>query len=166
MFENLLPTQETRGKIIKKITKEFDFVKTGQIGESVCGRKIDFMYIGDIKKSAIWVGSHHGLEWITTLLMFEFFYDICKNIKFNESICGIEVRKKLMNRGLVIVPCLNPDGVEIALNGFKFVPKSKLPIKNINDEFSLKWQSNANGVDLNHNYNAGWEALHEREMDN
>lgn len=166
MFENLFPTQEIRERIIKKIIEEFDFVKKEEIGKSVCGRSIDLIRVGNTEKSTLWVGAHHGLEWITSLLLFEFFYSICKNIKFNESICGIDVKSKLENRGIVIVPCLNPDGVEIALNGFKSVPKSELPIKNISDELSKKWQSNANGVDLNHNYNAGWEALCRLEEEN
>lgn len=166
MFENLLPTQEIRQKIIKNIAEEFDFVEVGKIGESVCGRNIDLIQVGNTKKSTIWVGAHHGLEWLTSLLLFEFFYDICKNIKVNENICAVDVKSKLENRGIAIVPCLNPDGVEIALNGFESVPKSKLPIKNIDDEFFKKWQSNANGVDLNHNYNAGWAELHRLEREN
>ncbi|MDO4199648.1 MAG: M14 family metallocarboxypeptidase [Clostridia bacterium] len=166
MFENLIPTQKIRQKIIKSIAEEFDFVKVGKIGDSVCGRSIDLIQLGSVKKSTIWVGAHHGLEWITSLLLFEFFYDICKKIKFSKNICGIDVKLKLENRGVAIIPCLNPDGVEIALNGFKSVPKITLPIKNIKDEFSAKWQSNANGVDLNHNYNAGWEELHRLEQNN
>lgn len=166
MFENMLPTQKIRVEIIKKIVSEFDFVKTAKIGESVCGRNIDLIRVGNSENAAIWVAAHHGLEWVTTLLLLEFFYDICKNIKFNENIHGIDVKSKIEKRGLVIVPCLNPDGVEIALNGFKSVPKDELPIKNIEEELSKKWQSNANGVDLNHNYDAGWEALHELERQN
>lgn len=165
-FEKMQPVSGVREKIIKKIKSEFGFVKTEKIGESVCGRSIDLIKLGNAEKATLWVGAHHGLEWITTLLLFEFFYDICKKVKFNEKVCGIDVKEKLNERGIVFVPCLNPDGVEIALSGFKSVPKDKLPIKNIDDEFYKKWQSNANGVDLNHNYNAGWEELHRLERDN
>lgn len=166
MFENRLPNQETREKIINEFIQEFDFVKADKIGESVCGRSIDLMRVGNVRKSTLWVGAHHGLEWITSLVLFEFFYDICKKIKFNKNVCGIDVKSKLESRGIALVPCLNPDGVEIASNGFESVPKSELPIKNISNEFSGKWQSNANGVDLNHNYSAGWEELHKLEEKN
>ncbi len=165
-FGEMFPHQCMREKAIEKITQKFDFVKTGKIGESVCGRSIDWLSVGNRERATIWVGAHHGLEWVTTLLLFEFFYDVCNKMKFDENVCGINVKSKLKSRGVVIVPCLNPDGVEIALGGFKSVPKSELPIKNISDEFSKLWQSNANGVDLNHNYDAGWEELHKLERQN
>ncbi len=166
IFEKILPTERMRENMVNKIIKEFNFVKTEKIGYSVCGRSIDLMSIGNREDSVLWIGAHHGLEWITTLLIFEFFYEICEKIKFNKNICGIDLKDKFSKRGIMAVPCLNPDGVEISLNGFESVPKSKLPIKNISDRFAAQWQSNANGVDLNHNYDAGWEALHKLEEKN
>lgn len=166
MFENKIPIAEMRRKTVDTMRKEFEFVEVGKIGKSVCGRDIDVLRLGNKRKSNLWVGAHHGLEWMTTLLVFEFFYDICKNLKFNKRVNGIDIKAALEEKGLTIVPCLNPDGVEIALTGFGAVNKQELPIKNIGDEFSDLWQANANGVDLNHNYDAGWELLHKMEREN
>ena len=60
-----------------------------------------------------------------------------------------------------------PDGVEISLYGpkednLKFFDKKSLE----NKDFFKSWQANAHGIDLNHNYNAGWKELHELEIKN
>ena len=58
-------------------------------------------------------------------------------------------------RKIHIIPMLNPDGVEYRLNGIS----ENNPIRerviayNEGEDFT-KWNANARGVDLNHNYNA------------
>ena len=164
MFENKLPNEEVRKEIISAIKKEYDFVEVGKIGESVSGRDIDVLSVGNTRRARLWVGAHHGLEWLTILVIFEFFYSICRDFKFSKHINGIDIKSVLKERGLVIVPCLNVDGVEIALEGFGCVEKNKLPIKIVDERFSRVWQANADGVDLNHNYDADWHKLHKMEI--
>ena len=66
-------------------------------------------------------------------------------------------------RGLTIVPCVNPDGVEIALHGSDAAMKYK-PLVDKVCENTSKWQANAKGVDINHNFNAGWCELKKLEL--
>lgn len=64
----------------------------------------------------------------------------------------------------MIIPCVNPDGVEISLHG----PCAALNYKNLvyrsSNGNSASWQANARGVDLNHNFPAKWEDLRKREI--
>ena len=152
--------------IINSLTKEYDFLFSGKIGQSLCGRSIDFIRLGNPKNSNLWVCAHHGMEWLTSMVVLKFLKEVCKKIKSKQCFCGIDLEKKFDEKGLVVIPCLNPDGVDISLQGsaaagnfYRFVEmscrgKSKF------------WQANARGVDLNHNYSAGWNELHKAEIKN
>ena len=63
----------------------------------------------------------------------------------------------------MIIPCVNPDGVEISLNGSGSCPRYKKLIDSITSDTS-RWQADARGVDLNHNFNAGWRGLKKLEL--
>ncbi len=60
---------------------------------------------------------------------------------------------------IMVVPCCNPDGVQLATNGCKNLSRCRQKFLNrINhhsDDFSL-WKANIRAVDLNVNFDAGW----------
>ena len=68
------------------------------------------------------------------------------------------------SRGLIIVPMLNPDGVEIAQHGARGCLHLAKRIYDLCDGHFERWQANARGVDLNHNFDAGWEKLRQMEI--
>lgn len=74
-------------------------------------------------------------------------------------------REFLSIRGLTIVPCVNPDGTEIALHGSDAAFKYKPLVEKVCTD-TYKWQANARGVDINHNFNAGWCRLKQLELKN
>ena len=135
------------------------------IGRSVLGRELYAMAVGETACSTLYVGGTHGQEWLTTLLMLRFLDDLLSSIAQNEPIAEIDVKKSVAKRGVIVVPALNPDGIEIALRGAAGAMQlSEQVTKLCGGDFS-KWQANARGVDLNHNFNAGWEILHRMEED-
>jgi g-D-glutamyl-meso-diaminopimelate peptidase len=89
---------------------------------------------------------HHGLEWITSLLLTTFIFDCGDCIIAKERLEGIDISKLLGNSSIYIVPMVNPDGVEIVHNGNEI------------------WQANAQGIDLNHNYPAKWDECRQLEI--
>lgn len=159
-------THFNRKFLINNLVKEYDFLFSGRIGQSLCGRSIDFIRLGNPNKSNLWVCAHHGMEWLTSMVVLKFLKEVCDKIKNKRCFCGINLEKKFDEKGLVIIPCLNPDGVDISLQGpaaagnfYRFVEMSSRGK-------SRFWQANARGVDLNHNYSAGWNELHSMEIKN
>lgn len=133
--------------------------------KSLCGRDIYQLNIGNIScNPALLVGAFHGMEWLTSLMLFKFVENLCRSIEFQKKMYGIEVSKFLKKRGLVIIPCINPDGVEISLHGASRARKYKNLVSRVSNNETFNWQANARGVDLNHNFNADWNHVHKLEQ--
>jgi g-D-glutamyl-meso-diaminopimelate peptidase len=67
---------------------------------------------------------------------------------------------------VIFVPCVNPDGCDISLLGPKFLGTKAINIgKLCNNDFK-HWNANLRGVDINHNFNAGWQELKNLEKKN
>ena len=145
---------------VEILKSNYNFLDIGILGNSILGNGLPLISIGQGSKSVIYIGSHHGMEWISSALLMQFIFDYCEGIKNNaRDIFGISYRILFETRSIIIVPMLNPDGINYSLHG---VQKSN-PLYNRlvkmnagSPEFS-SWQANARGVDLNHNYNSGFK---------
>lgn len=161
----LLSFECMRKKLIDNLVSEYKFIRHSVIGESVCKRDIDCLQIGNENSMTLWVGAFHGMEWLTSFLLLKFVRTLCRNIESSKNISGVNIDNQLQKRGLCIVPCLNPDGVEISTRGSLSAGKYKHFIDEISAGDTSRWQANAHGVDLNHNYDAGWKELHQLEIE-
>jgi g-D-glutamyl-meso-diaminopimelate peptidase len=105
----------------------------------------------------------HGSERITSTVILMFIEQLCQALKNGESLSGVNIRKGILGRGVIIVPCINPDGCDISLLGAKACGVNVEKISNICKGNFKKWNANYRGVDLNHNFDADWESLREKE---
>ena len=118
-------------------------IKFFSIGKTALGKNILCTHVGKKSgKQILVVGATHAREYITTLL-------VCKMIEYYSHVN--------FDGGIYFIPMLNPDGVDICLNG----------TKNVNDEFVKNYlnenvkefkllKSNGILVDLNVNFPAKW----------
>jgi len=139
-------------------------IKVFSIGKSVLGRNIWCVAVGSGEPSVIIQYAIHAREYITAYLAIEhiklsFGYPVClAGAKSNHCHCetapiipllrgvarsdGVCLAKQSLGLGAIyFIPCANPDGVALALDG--------------GSDFSL-WKANANAVDLNRNFDAKW----------
>lgn len=139
---------------------EFTNFETGVIGKSVLGRSIYYIRIGNGKNIISYNGAHHGMEWITSALLMRFAHDFLTADKNGGALGGFNIPFLAKNTSVYIVPMVNPDGVQLSAKGLdegmSEELKQRLLEMNGSENF-IKWQANANGVDLNHNYNALWK---------
>ncbi len=162
----LPPTAENLGKYINSITKSHPCSRSFFIGKSVLGRKIPVLSIGKTAGSLLFVGATHGSEWLTALVLIRFFDEVCFAFEHGENLFGTNIGAALSKRGFCVIPVLNPDGVEINISGKKGAFSSGKYVERLAKGDFEHWNANAKGVDLNHNFGAGWNILHEEERKN
>ncbi|MCR5652568.1 MAG: M14 family metallocarboxypeptidase [Ruminococcus sp.] len=160
---NAAPDYYLQSSAVDNLCEKFRFIRRFAIGKSLCGRKITALTIGNRKNPALYAAAFHGMEWLNTLFMLSFCEELALAYRNRSSADGVNVFTQLQKRGVTIIPCVNPDGVEIGLHGSESCPRYKKLIDSITSDTS-SWQANARGVDLNHNFNAGWRELKKREM--
>lgn len=128
------------------------------IGKSVAEKNIYIIKLGKGEKNVCYVGSHHSLEWISSSLIMKFVFEILGAYSENKRYLTYNLNDLFKKVTFHIIPMLNPDGVDIVLNGVSdTILKEKLIKWNNGTNFSSNWQANLRGVDLNHNYDAGFE---------
>jgi g-D-glutamyl-meso-diaminopimelate peptidase len=120
------------------------------IGRSILRRPLLCLRLGHGRPRMLYVATHHAMEWITGTLLLLFARYLLE-----------EEPKGTAPRGtFYLLPCLNPDGVSLVTEGYDptcILAARQLRYNGGSTDFS-HWQANARGVDLNHNYDAGFDA--------
>lgn len=144
------PSREKRKKIREKLSSSLE---CQVIGKSILGEAIDLYKAGSGKRNILLVGAHHGSEHITASLLYKFLNDISLS---GRKLFDIDKELFLSMYTLFVVPMLNPDGVELSITGEFDNPLRERQRKMVGNGDFLHWNSNARGVDLNHNYSVGF----------
>lgn len=152
-------------RIKNGLKERYPFIVVHSIGKSVCGRDITAYSLGNYKNTVLFAGGFHAQEWLTCLVLLKFLENICRVYKGKNKLSGVNVCDALLIKGITIVPCINPDGVEIVLNGAETAGKFSGLVKDTSRGDLSSWNANARGVDINHNFDAGWEILRQMETE-
>ena len=157
---------ETQIDMIEELCTEYPFISPRVLSRTCLGRSIFALDIGNKSSRVLLAAGFHGSEWIGCLAVLKFAERLSYCIKNNRLLSGVEVKRAFSNLGITIVPCVNPDGTEIAVNGPEGAKSLKKYVEQISDGDFSKYNANAKGVDINHNFNAGWQTLRQIEIEN
>ena len=140
-------------------------IEFSTLGESVLGRSIPIITLGEGKKTFLYVGAHHGMEWMTSILLLRFINEYAEALKEGRRIYNAHIPYLFNERRIVVIPMLNPDGVSYAIDGIRVDNPLYARLERMNPEHPdyRRWQANARGVDLNHNYDWGFAEYKEME---
>ncbi len=159
-----LPTGRTRDAFMERLCRRYSFLNRFEAGKSVLGRSIWGLKLGAGDDAVLYAGAFHAQEWLTALVLLRFVERLCLALDTGGTIAGMDCRKALLGRGVIIVPCVNPDGVEIALTGPQAAGDLTDEVMRISGGDLSTWNANARGVDINHNFDAGWHILRQLEQ--
>ncbi|MBQ1413235.1 MAG: M14 family metallocarboxypeptidase [Clostridia bacterium] len=155
------------------------WLEVSEMGKSLLGRSIWTLRLHGCGDSSglsapdtpvLYCGGVHGREWMTTLLMLYFAEEVLHACRTGRRLCEMDMNRLLSTRSLVIVPCLNPDGTEISINGADSPGLSDYLSEELFTQcrsraFCRRWKANARGVDINRNFNAGWDEMRAAAME-
>ena len=150
-------------KIINELCSEYSALNQFVIGKSCGGRDIIALKINSDTEYVLFAAAFHGSEHITSNVLLAFLEEFAYAYTHNCSLCGINVRKALGKRGVIFVPLVNPDGCEISIHGALGCGSEAGGVYKMCKGDFAHWNANLRGVDINHNFNAGWQELHNLE---
>ncbi len=136
-------------------------LRPSMVGRSVLGREIPALVLstGGGDSRVLMAASFHGPEWLTALCALRLCEELCAALRADLPLCGIPVSRALQGRQIWFVPLVNPDGVEIARYGSSAAGAYAATAAANGADIPGGWRGNARGVDINSNFNAGWEEM-------
>lgn len=149
---------------ISKIDTKYNNITITEIGKSQQNRNLYSLSLGKgVKKIAIIAGVH-GREGLTSLLTMKLIEEYLIYHQKNENFNEYNLNKLFDEITLIFIPMLNPDGIEIAVNGIKHLENKEFYIKANEGSHNFEhWKANSRGVDLNKQFRADWEKTQSTE---
>lgn len=162
-----LPNTVFRESFFSAFSEQYPNHPTVHIGRTLLSAPIDAVRLGTGRRAVVYVGAHHGSEWVSANVLFAFILRVAEAAKRRERMFGVDVSFLLSNVSVFVVPMLNADGCDLAMTGIPTPPIENRQRRMAGEDGFRHWQANARGVDLNHNYDyrfAEYKAV-EREQD-
>lgn len=130
-----------------------DMIKIYTAGYSESGRELLMYTLGNGNKKALITGAIHAREHITTKYILKVTEDYCDAYYGATGYFGSYDIYSLLNEyTLYIIPCANPDGLEIILSNDN-------PEKGVRVSKLSEYKANKKGVDLNRNFPIAWNSI-------
>ena len=142
---------------VRELSQRYADMKMSGLTRSILGREIPLLSIGKGKRAVLMVGAHHGTDSITSRILLDFAEDYLRQLQRGATVYEYPMGYLFQERRVYIVPMLNPDGVEYARHGCAADNPLLERVMGMNGNNDLeRWRANARGVDLHHNYDAGF----------
>lgn len=127
-----------------------DSLKLFTAGFSESGKEILMFTMGSGDKKALIIGGIHAREHITVKYLLRVIEDYCYQNEHGAGTYGDYNIKDLLSKyTLYIIPCANPDGLEIISGRMNAA-------KNVKITDITEYKANYNGVDINRNFPLAW----------
>ena len=139
---------------IEKMCEKYPFLSVTSLGESILGKSIPILSVGEGEKNIIYIGAHGGDEWMISAALVKFIDDLSALYVSGGKIFNNDIRTLFSLRSISVVPMINPDGIEYNLKGISEDNPLYERVMSMNSGVCdlSGWRSNARGVDLNKNY--------------
>lgn len=137
----------------------YPFLRRSIMGKSVMGKDIPELQLGNGSRIVHFNGSIHANEWITTSALMLFLNDYLLALCSGTDIRETPTYPLYLETTLSLVPMVNPDGVDLVIDGAPASEPYRSSVLAINGGSTgfNGWKANIAGVDLNKQFPALWE---------
>jgi hypothetical protein len=148
-------------------------LRVDEIGQTADGNRLYDFRVGNpaAERHLLVFGGIHAREYITAQLVMRQLVQLLSDQSMNGSYENIAVRELLSNTEIHFIPMANPDGISISQLGLEGLRTEavretvrQIALKDgkaLTETYLRQWKSNANGVDLNRNFDALWESYND-----
>jgi len=147
---------------LKSILNKYTFISSGSIGDSVMGKGIPYIKLGNGQKQLLYVAGTHANEWICSPILMKFVEEYAIAYASGGKVFD-RFAKDIYNIATIyIIPMLNPDGIDLVTGTLdkssnEYLNASRIARNYPNIRFPDGWKANIQGIDLNLQFPALWE---------
>lgn len=158
-------SSEWNAYILEGLLLRYPFLHLFTAGESVMGKPLYVLTIGEGEREVFYNAAFHANEWITTPVLLKFAEDYAHAVAAGRRIGQIPAGLLYEKFTLYLMPMVNPDGVDLvtgALNEGSYYENARAIATGYPAiPFPDGWKANIEGIDLNLQFPAGWEQARE-----
>lgn len=166
----LVPTQVPYSSqlvawLVEGLHVRYPFIRYEQAGQSVLGKSLWVLRIGQGRKQVFYNASFHANEWINTPMLFRFLEEYGESLVSGRSLYGHSAGRLFAAYELFCMPLVNPDGVDLVNETLDdeeaFAAAEQIAANYPKIPFPNGWKANIEGIDLNLQFPARWERARE-----
>ena len=154
--ETAFPGADFRKQFREALVARSPHCSVMRVGRSLLGEDIELYHLGRGARRVFYAGAHHGAEGLTANIMYAFLRALAEREARGGRLFGKDVRFLLKKYSFFVIPLVNPDGVAMSAGEAKESILTRRQLKMNGGADFRGWSANARGVDLNHNYDAGF----------
>ena len=139
-----------------------NIVQVSSLCTTLDGREVFDVTVGTGDNHILIFGAMHAREYITIQIVMRQLCDAIDAMNgYGGTYQGISTAELLQDVTIHFVPNSNPDGVAISQFGLSSINSDSIrqKVSAMGGDFE-QWKANANGVDLNRNFDADWQNYH------
>lgn len=143
------------------LKEKYPFAGCTVCARSWGGRALFTLSLGQTRGATLYLGCINACDGETAFALIRLFENMCRAYENGTKLCGIRLNEILKNRGVIILPCVNPDGMEMRRYGAVAAGCYAGLVQRLSADGFEDWRANAAGVDLSHNISDDWRRVRE-----
>jgi len=138
--------------------KYSDFISVSSIGQTACGQSIPLLTFGYGPTKLLFTGAIHPNEHITASYLMHALETYAEHYVQGQLYANRNIAEILERYTLYFVPMINPDGVSLVTEGYRFIDMATAIERypGFTETMRRSWRRNLNNVDLNRNFPFMW----------